>query len=293
MKLSKIASKLDFEFFGNDREIENIRFFDIANENDIAFVKSKNEYFSTKAKTLIMQSKLFFEINDSNSNNEEKSFICTFESLEEISISIAEILKPSEKNEFQIENGAFIEKGSVIGENVIIETGATIYKNATIGNGCYISSGAKIGCPAFYNYTTFFGERKIFNGKGKVFLGKNCFVGTNTIIERGTFGDTIIDSNTKIGHQVAIGHDSKIGSNTKIVTQSAVAGGAKIGKNVEIYAQCGVNENSNIGDNVIAFAQSGIHGNVKENSIISGPFGKKNSEELAFQMRARAFFKRK
>lgn len=290
MRVSELAGDLDFQFFGDDREIESVRYYDVANDNDITFVKSEKEFLSTKAKTVMMSMRLFAELDTSVG---DKTCIVTLENLEELAISISEKLGLSLLFEFESIDGYFIEKGAIIDDFVTIEPGATIYRNAIIKRGCYISSGAKIGCPSFYNYNDCFGHKKIFRGNGSVLMGKNCFIGTNSVIERGTFRDTIIGENVKIGHLVIIGHDSVIGENSKIVTQTGIAGGARIGTNVEIYAQSGVSGNAKVGNNVKVLPKTGVHGRVKDGSVIFGIFGRDNLEELMFEMKSRDFFKSK
>ena len=151
-------------------------------------------------------------------------------------------------------------------ENSIIMNNCTIIESI-IGNNSFIQSGAVIGGKGF----GFTPDSKInIQHLGKVIIGDNVEIGSNTTIDRGALNDTIIGNNVRIDNLVQVAHNVKIGDNTIIASQVGIAGSTEIGKNCMIGGQAGFAGHIKIGDNVIVAAKSGVTKNIKDNSTIAG-----------------------
>ncbi len=165
--------------------------------------------------------------------------------------------------------GVYIEDGVTIGENSIIYPNVTIRENTIIGNNVTIHSGTVIGSDGF-GYVMEQDMHYKIPQVGGVIIEDNVEIGSNSAIDRGTTGNTIIGSGTKIDNLVQIAHNVKIGSHAIIVSQVGISGSVEIGSNVILAGQVGVRDHITIGSRAMVGAQSGIGGNIPEGQIYSG-----------------------
>ncbi|CAM8362167.1 LpxD UDP-3-O-[3-hydroxymyristoyl] [Candidatus Methylopumilus universalis] len=132
-----------------------------------------------------------------------------------------------------IHAGSMIEAHSVIGKASIIHPHVVIKANTVIGENCTLYAGCVIGSDGF-GYAKDDSKWLAIPQIGRVILGDNVDIGSNSTIDRGTLDDTIISSGVKIDNLVQIGHNCMIGENTVIAGCVGIAGSAKIGKNCAI-----------------------------------------------------------
>jgi UDP-3-O-[3-hydroxymyristoyl] glucosamine N-acyltransferase len=126
-----------------------------------------------------------------------------------------------------IEADSVIGKASVIHPHVVIKASTIIGKNCTLYAGCVIGSDG-------FGYAKDDSKWLAIPQIGRVILGDNVDIGSNSTIDRGALDDTIISSGVKIDNLVQIGHNCMIGENTIIAGCVGIAGSAKIGKNCAI-----------------------------------------------------------
>jgi len=148
-----------------------------------------------------------------------------------------------------IHGGVIIESDNVIGDNSIIHPNVVLKTNTIIGKNCTIYAGAVIGSDGF-GYAKDNDKWLAIPQIGKVVLGDNVDIGSNSTIDRGALDDTIISSGVKIDNLVQIGHNCIIGENTIIAGCVGIAGSAKIGKNCAIGGAAMILGHLSITDNV-------------------------------------------
>ncbi|CAM8335054.1 LpxD UDP-3-O-[3-hydroxymyristoyl] [Candidatus Methylopumilus universalis] len=132
-----------------------------------------------------------------------------------------------------IHAGSMIEADSVIGKASVIHPHVVIKANTVIGKSCTLYAGCVIGSDGF-GYAKGDSKWLAIPQIGRVILGDNVDIGSNSTIDRGALDDTIISSGVKIDNLVQIGHNCMIGENTIIAGCVGIAGSAKIGKNCAI-----------------------------------------------------------
>jgi UDP-3-O-[3-hydroxymyristoyl] glucosamine N-acyltransferase len=171
-------------------------------------------------------------------------------------------------NNVKIYPQVFIGENVTIGNNCILLTGAKVCDDTVIGNNCVLHPGAVVGSDGFGYAPQKDGSYKKIPQIGNVILEDNVEVGTNSTIDCGTMGHTIIHKGAKIDNLVQIAHNCEIGENTVIAAQTGLAGSTKVGSNCKFGGQVGVAGHLSIGDNVVVAAQSGIISSLKNNEVV-------------------------
>ena len=161
-----------------------------------------------------------------------------------------------------IHAGSMIEADSVIGNSSVIHSRVVIKANTIIGKNCTLYAGCVIGSDGF-GYAKDNGKWLAIPQIGRVILGDNVDIGSNSTIDRGALDDTIISSGVKIDNLVQIGHNCMIGENTIIAGCVGIAGSAKVGKNCAIGGAAMILGHLSITDNVTISPGSMITRSIK------------------------------
>ena len=310
MRLGQLAGILGYRVIGDsDTEINSINYPCDATANSIVI-----NYFNSDIAKL--KAGAFLARNEKNCK--EQNYLICSEITGVAAIKIVDILiKYGYYPDYSImpqytnfKNGIYIGKNFNIGYNTIIAPSTIIGDNVKIGSNCRIDnnvtinsgsiigdnviirSGTRIGSDALY-YTKFSNRYSIFTGVGIAIIFDNVEIGSNSIIQRGSFSNTYIAEGTKIGDLVDIGHDVKIGSDCRINSQTGIAGNVCIGDRVCVYGQVGISDSVTIGNDVTIMGKSVISKSIASNSIISGNCGWNHGDELRYQMFLRKQFKKR
>ena len=174
--------------------------------------------------------------------------------------------------------GVFVGKGCRVGKGSIIHANVSLYDSVELGKDCIIHSGVVIGSDGL-GFAKENNEWVKIEHLGRVLIGNNVEIGSNSTVDRGSIGDTVIGENVKIDNQVHIAHNVVIGSGTAIAGNSAIAGSTKIGKNCTLAGCSAVVDNIEITDEVHITAMTLITKSIKESGFYSSgtPF-MKNSD---------------
>jgi len=165
-------------------------------------------------------------------------------------------------------NNVSIKKNCIIGNNVIIGSNVVI-ENSKISDNVHIGDGSIIGKKGF--------GFKFINKKclriphlGNVIIGKDCEIGANCVIDRGSIKNTIIDDRTFLDNLVHIAHNVSVGKDCIIAGQVGIAGSTTIGNNVVIGGQAGISGHLKIGNNVNIGGKSGVVKDIEDNQTVMG-----------------------
>lgn len=139
--------------------------------------------------------------------------------------------KPKIGKNVQIDAFSVIEDNVEIGDNVIIGSHCKIHKNSKIGNDTIIESSSIIGAQGVaWTWNLDQSERIVQPQLGGVVIGKNSFLGANTIIVRGSLNEnTIIGNNTLMAPGCRIGHGTLIGDYIHFANNVTTGGNTTIG----------------------------------------------------------------
>lgn len=162
-------------------------------------------------------------------------------------------------------------EGVKIGKDSIIYPNVTIREFCELGERNIIQSGAVIGGDGF-GFVKVGGNNIKIEQIGKVILEDDVEIGSNTTIDRGTIGDTIIKKYSKLDNLVQIAHNVILGDNFLTASQTGIAGSTEVGNNVTMGGQVGVGGHIKIGSNNMFAARTAIVGNIKEEGEVFGGF---------------------
>tara|TARA_B100000475_G_scaffold88300_1_gene63731 strand:+ start:188 stop:1195 length:1008 start_codon:yes stop_codon:yes gene_type:complete len=308
ISLKELAQQIEAELEGDpDKEVLGLNTLDDASNDEVAFIARESflpSLSSTKAGALICSIDLSNGYTGNKLIGEDPYLLyakCTkvFKDLVDSSADegISDLVKVGKNASIStnssvanfvsifdgvtIEDNVVIGPGVCIGKNSIIRRGSKIYPNTTIydsveiGENCIIHSGSVIGSDGL-GFAKDKGKWVKIEHLGKVIIGDNVEIGSNTSIDRGSVGNTVIEDNVKIDNLVHLAHNVKIGSGTAIAANSAVAGSSSIGKNCTLAGCCAVVDNINVTDEVHITAMSLITKSINEKGIYSSgtPFMK-------------------
>lgn len=228
----------------------------ICKDPEIAFIKTANFFYPDS----------YFSKVSNNSLN-LKDISKNFKTLKHgINLYLEKDVKIG-KNVF-IGNNVTIKKNCLIGNNVIIGSNV-ILENTKISNNVHIGDGSVLGKKGF-------GFRFI-NKKclriphlGNVIIGRDCEIGANCVIDRGSIKNTIISDRTFLDNLVHVAHNVSIGKDCIIAGQVGIAGSTTIGNNVVIGGQAGISGHLKIGNNVNIGGKSGVVKNIEDNQTVMG-----------------------
>ncbi|MDO8716408.1 MAG: DapH/DapD/GlmU-related protein [Dehalococcoidales bacterium] len=130
----------------------------------------------------------------------------------------------------------------------VISSHAHVFEGVHFGENCKVKPGAVIGYEGFGFERHPDGTPFRIPHIGKVIIGNNVEIGANTVIARGTVGDTLICDNVKIDDCVFIAHNCRIGRNTLVIAGAVICGSVTIGEGCWIGAGCRIKEKVTIGD---------------------------------------------
>lgn len=186
-----------------------------------------------------------------------------------------------------------IGPGVVIGKECKIADNVVIRSNSVVEHSCQIGSNSVINSLTNIGYATIIGERVMIQSgviignegygfaadgadhhriphTGNVVIEDDAHIGSNTCIDRGTYGSTRIGRGVKIDNLCHIAHNVEIGDNSLFTAQSVIAGSSKVGKRVMASGQTGVLDHTNICDDVVLVHRAGVTSDITEPGMYAG-----------------------
>ena len=162
-----------------------------------------------------------------------------------------------------IHDQVFLGKNVRIGSDCIIFPGVKIYENTRIGNRVIIHSNAVIGSDGF-GYRKEEGTYMKLQHLGTVLIEDDVEIGSNTVIDKGTIGNTEIGKGVKLDNLIQVGHNVKIKENTIIAAQTGIAGSTTIERGCTIGGQVGLVGHIHVQEGSMIQAKSGLSKSITE-----------------------------
>jgi UDP-3-O-[3-hydroxymyristoyl] glucosamine N-acyltransferase len=153
--------------------------------------------------------------------------------------------------------GVFLGEGVRVGASCVLYPRVTVYPGAQIGDRVVLHAGVVVGSDGF-GYVFAEGRHVKFPQLGKIVIEDDVEIGSNTTLDRGSLGTTVIGQGTKIDNLVQIAHNVRIGRHCIIAAQTGISGSVDIGDYVVMGGQVGIADHVRIQDRVTIGAQAGI-----------------------------------
>jgi UDP-3-O-[3-hydroxymyristoyl] glucosamine N-acyltransferase len=144
-----------------------------------------------------------------------------------------------------------IDENVEIGDDCIIEPFVHLKANTLVRNCVKIKSGTVIGGSGFGYVQQPDKHWENFPHFGKVIIEDDVHIGSNTCIDRGALGDTILKRGVKVDNLVHIAHNVVIGENSLIIADAMIGGSAEIGSNVWVAPSSSIRNGIQIGANSV------------------------------------------
>lgn len=175
----------------------------------------------------------------------------------------------------KIGSDCYVGDYTVIGENCKIGNGTVIYDKVTLDRNCIIGERCVIHSGVMLRNDGFAFERDEerlykFPQLGKVVIGNDVEICSNSHIANGALSDTIICDGTKIDALVHISHNVIVGKNCEITAGSVIGGSAEIGDSTWIGLNATIKDHVKIGSNVIVASGASVVSDVPNNDIVGG-----------------------
>jgi UDP-3-O-[3-hydroxymyristoyl] glucosamine N-acyltransferase len=123
-----------------------------------------------------------------------------------------------------------------------------VFDHTIIGNNVIIQHNNTIGSDGFGYSKNENGELERFPHIGGVIIEDFVEIGSNTCIDKGTLGNTVIKKGTKIDNLVHIAHNVEIGENCYIVANAMIGGSTKIARNTWVSPSTSLRDGIEIGE---------------------------------------------
>lgn len=247
-------------YFNNVQPSETI------NEDSLDWINplktNKLEYFiQSKAKVIICDSSIVI-----NENLIKEKCIVLVENPKLTFLRIVEEFFTKGIN-FQIHSSALVHPDARISQccyigpftyigNCEIKDGTIIYgncyihDNVIVGKNVVINAGTVIGGDGFGYQRNKKGVLEKFPHVGGVIIKDNVEIGSNTSIDRGTLGNTMLEEGVKVDNLVHIAHNVKIGKHSAIIANTMIGGSTSIGEFTWVAPSASLRDQIKIGKNV-------------------------------------------
>ena len=158
--------------------------------------------------------------------------------------------------EARIGDGVTIGAFTYIGR-CTIETGSTIhghchlYDQTVIGRNVTIQAGTVIGAQGFGYMKNEAGDWENFPHVGGVVIEDDVEIGSNTSIDRGSLGNTLICRGAKIDNLVHVAHNVIIGKNAIVIAHAMIGGSTQVGDRAWISPHTAIRDGLKVGDSAL------------------------------------------
>jgi UDP-3-O-[3-hydroxymyristoyl] glucosamine N-acyltransferase len=239
MLLSDLVTGLDVEVVGDPNvDIMRVRSLRLAGEGDLSF--SKWPEWTTCASAVVIPRE-----------PRRDSYDCTVILADKPRNTACQIARRIDMPAMGVHPTAFLD-------SVVAPIGVTVGHGSVIGG---------VGFGFFFDEN---GNRKRIPHAGKVIIGEDVEIGSNTCIDRGSFDDTVIGDRVKIDNLVHIAHNAKIGNDVGIVAHAMIAGSVEIGDGAWIGPGARVLNGLKIGANAVVGMGAVVIRDVPANTTVVG-----------------------
>ncbi len=164
--------------------------------------------------------------------------------------------------------GCVIERNAVIGDDTKLVARVFVGHGVTFGARCIVQPGAVVGADGF-GFAPEKGTWVKVPQVGRVTVGDDVEIGSNTTIDRGALEDTVIEEGVKLDNLIMIAHNCRIGAHSAIAACTGIAGSAVLGKRCIIGGRAGVTGHVTLCDDVVVLGTSFVSHSITRPGVYS------------------------
>jgi UDP-3-O-[3-hydroxymyristoyl] glucosamine N-acyltransferase LpxD len=158
--------------------------------------------------------------------------------------------------------GACVGPESNLGADVVMHAHAAV-KHCDVGDGAVLHQHASAGDDGFgffvdENEATCVKCVKKKPQTLRVNVGARCEIGAGSRVDRGSWRDTVLGSNTKLDNLVHVGHNARIGANVLLCGGVAIGGSAEVGDFVAMGGKSAARDHVSICAGARIAAKAGV-----------------------------------
>ncbi len=166
--------------------------------------------------------------------------------------------------------GCVIGDGVVVGDDTQLFPSVVCYAGTVIGRRVFLHAGVRLGSDGFGYVRGDHGEHRKIPHVGRCIIEDDVEIGANTTVDRGSIGDTVVGTGTKIDNLVQVGHNVRIGARCLLMAGVGIAGSTVLEDDVILAGQAGLVDNIVIGKGTRVAAKGGVYGDLPAGSVVSG-----------------------
>ncbi len=164
--------------------------------------------------------------------------------------------------------GSVVLGGVEIGDDSRLVARVTLCRDVRIGERCILQPGCVIGADGFGHARDSGGYVKVPQ-VGAVIIGNDVEVGSNSTIDCGAIGNTVIEDGVKIDNLVQVGHNVRIGAHTVIAACVGISGSTTIGQRCMLGGMVGVAGHLDICDDVAFTGRTTVFKSISKPGVYS------------------------
>jgi UDP-3-O-[3-hydroxymyristoyl] glucosamine N-acyltransferase len=165
--------------------------------------------------------------------------------------------------------GCVVGDDCSIGEDARLMPRVVLYSGTRVGRRCLVHSGVVLGGDG-YGFATTGGEHRKVPQLGRVVLEDDVELGSNTTVDRGMLGETLIGAGSKLDNLVMIAHGVRLGRHSLLAAQSGIAGSTQVGDRTVWAGQSGAAGHLKIAAGTIVAAKAAVLKDVAEKRFVAG-----------------------
>ena len=165
--------------------------------------------------------------------------------------------------------GSILLERVQVGDDTLLMARVTLCAGTIVGERCVLQPGCVIGADGFGHARDRDGYVKVPQ-IGAVVIGNDVEIGSNSTIDRGAIGDTVIEDGVKIDNLVQIGHNVRVGAHTVMAACVGVSGSTMIGKRCMLGGMVGVAGHLTICDDVALTGRTAVLRSIDQPGVYSG-----------------------
>ncbi len=153
--------------------------------------------------------------------------------------------------------GVFLGEGARVGALCSLYPRVIVYPGARLGNRVVLHAGVVVGGDGF-GYVFAEGRHVKFPQLGQVIIEDDVEIGSNSTVDRGSLGTTVVGEGTKIDNLVQVAHNVRVGRHCVIAAQTGISGSVEIGDYVVMGGQVGIGDHARIEARAVLGGGAGI-----------------------------------